>query len=69
MRVLQECEPVYEELDCWQQDTSRVKRHEDLPDGARRYLQRVTEITGVPVVMVSVGTGREQTLILQDLFN
>ncbi|HHW40112.1 MAG TPA: adenylosuccinate synthase [Syntrophomonadaceae bacterium] len=68
LRVLRECEPVYEELDGWQQDTSGIRRYEDLPEAARRYLQRISEITGVPVVMVSVGPDREQTIVLQEVF-
>lgn len=68
LRVLRECEPVYEELDGWQQDTSGVRRYQDLPAAARRYLERISEITGVPVVMVSVGPDREQTIIMEDVF-
>jgi adenylosuccinate synthase len=68
LRLLQECEPVYEELEGWQQDTSEIRREEDLPPAARRFLQRITELTGIPVVMVSVGPDREQTVVLRDVF-
>lgn len=55
LRVLRECEPVYEEMEGWQQDTSGARRLDDLPPAARRYLDRISEIVDVPVAMVSVG--------------
>ena len=67
-RLLQASEPVYEELDGWQQDTSAARRYEDLPAAARRYVERIGEITGLPVLAISVGPDREQTIVLQELF-
>ncbi|MGB9792795.1 MAG: adenylosuccinate synthase [Thermacetogeniaceae bacterium] len=68
LRVLRECEPVYEELDGWQEDTSGARRLEDLPAAARKYLERISEVLGIPVVMVSVGPERQQTIIIEDVF-
>ncbi|NPV29475.1 MAG: adenylosuccinate synthase [Firmicutes bacterium] len=68
LRVLQECEPVYEVFEGWQQDTSRARREEELPPAARRFLDRIAVLTGIPVVMVSVGPDREQTVVLRDVF-
>ncbi len=68
LRLLRECEPVYEELEGWREDTSRARRERDLPPAARRFLQRIAELTGIPVVMVSVGPDREQSIVLQDVF-
>lgn len=68
LRVLRECEPVYEELEGWQQDTSGARRLEDLPAAARKYLERISDVLGIPVVMVSVGPDRQQTIIIEDVF-
>ncbi len=55
-------EPVYETLPGWQESTQRARSLEDLPAGARRYLDRIEELTGAPVRMVSVGTRRSQII-------
>ncbi len=59
--VLKECEPVYESLPGWKEEIADVRRWDDLPEQAKRYVQRVEELTGVPVAMVSVGPLRSQT--------
>jgi adenylosuccinate synthase len=66
-QLLQSCEPVYEEMEGWRQDTSGLRRYEDLPAAARRFIERIGEVTGLPVMAVSVGPDREQTIMLQDL--
>ncbi len=58
-------EPVYEELEGFG-ELSRIHGLDDLPPNARRYLERIVELTGVRVQIVSVGARREQTLVLQD---
>ncbi|MFZ5585908.1 MAG: adenylosuccinate synthase [Thermodesulfobacteriota bacterium] len=65
---LAECRPVYEELPGWQEDISSVRHYDELPASARRYLERIVELCGVPVCIIGVGPGREQTLVLQELF-
>lgn len=55
--------PVYETLPGWQQDISEVRRMNDLPAGARRYLDRLSELVGRPIEIVSVGPDREQTIL------
>jgi adenylosuccinate synthase len=55
-------EPVYEELDGWDEDITGVRSIEDLPGAARKYLDRLTDLAGVPISVVSVGPGREQSL-------
>jgi adenylosuccinate synthase len=62
-------EPVYEVQPGWQQDLTGCARIEDLPDAARRYVDRVEELAGVPVELVSVGPGRDQTLVRGSLFS
>jgi len=61
---LADCEPIYEHLPGWRQPTSGAHKLSDLPDNARRYLDRVTELTGTPVSMVLVGPRRDQTIVV-----
>jgi adenylosuccinate synthase len=62
------CEPVYEDFPGWNESTFGVRRWEDLPASARRYLQRLSEVTGVPIDLVSTGPEREQTIVLRQPF-
>ncbi len=61
--LLARCSPIYEELPGWETPTTDVRRFEDLPPNARAYLQRIERLTGCPIAMVSVGPGREQTIM------
>jgi adenylosuccinate synthase len=58
--------PVYEEMEGWSEDLSGARQMDDLPKAAQRYVARLAELAGVPVSLVSVGAGREQTIVLQD---
>lgn len=58
-------EPVYESMEGWQADTTPVTRFEELPAAAIRYVERIEEITGVPVTMIGNGPAREQLLLRQ----
>jgi adenylosuccinate synthase len=60
---LRTCRPVYEDLPGWKQDTSGAKKFAELPANARRYLDRISELTGVAVKMVLVGPRRDQTVV------
>lgn len=68
LKVLTECEPLYEELPGWQEDISQIQRYEELPANAKRYLKRLAELAGVPVVIIGVGQGREQTISIREVF-
>jgi adenylosuccinate synthase len=59
---LRRCQPIYETMPGWQTDVTKVRRIEDLPAGARKYLDRVTQLVGKPVEIVSVGPDRAQTM-------
>jgi adenylosuccinate synthase len=63
-----ECQPVYEEHPGWQASTVGVTDFNDLPSKARDYLQRIEELAGVPVAIISTGPDREQTIIKHDPF-
>jgi adenylosuccinate synthase len=62
------CVPVYENLPGWKEEISRVRSMDEMPSQARRYLERIEKVTGVPLSIVSVGPGREQTIELMDPF-
>ena len=55
--------PIYETLPGWSEEIDQVKKYEDLPENARKYLERLSEILGKPISFVSVGPGREQTIV------
>ncbi len=61
-RVLQNCKPIYEEMPGWQVSTEDVRRLEDLPANARAYVDRLCELTGVKLGLLSVGPARASTL-------
>jgi adenylosuccinate synthase len=68
LEVFDNCEPIYEEFQGWNTDISNVSRFEDLPELAKRYVQRLEELAGCPIVMVSVGPRRDQTMMLKNPF-
>jgi adenylosuccinate synthase len=68
LKVLGAVEPVYEELPGWQEDITKIRRYEDLPLNARRYVERLSECSGTRLGIVSVGPDREQTIIMEPMF-
>jgi adenylosuccinate synthase len=69
IRSLVQCEPVYEELPGWNEEISDAGDMDQLPGRTRDYLERIVEITGVPLSIVSIGPQREQTIELMDPFS
>ena len=63
------CEPVYEDFPGWKESTFGVTKWEELPESAQRYLKRLSEVAGCPIAMVSTGPDRNQTILLEDLFD
>ncbi|MEK3884278.1 adenylosuccinate synthase [Paenibacillus sp. PL2-23] len=61
LKMLSECEAVYEEMPGWSEDISGAKKLEDLPQTTLDYVNRVSELTGIPIAIFSVGRNREQT--------
>ena len=57
------CKPIYETLPGWSEDLSQIKTYEELPENAKGYIAFIEKITGVPIVMVSVGPDINQTII------
>ncbi|MBB6454446.1 adenylosuccinate synthase [Salirhabdus euzebyi] len=68
LNVLAKCKPVYEELKGWSENITSAKSLEDLPDNTRHYIKRVSELTGIPVSIFSVGPDRTQTNVLSDIY-
>ena len=66
-RTLMRAEPVYEKLPGWQKDTRQVRAFEDLPAQARGYVQRIQELLGCPIDLVSVGPEREHAIIIRPI--
>ncbi|CAG4883238.1 adenylosuccinate synthetase [Georgfuchsia toluolica] len=66
---LARCEPVYETLPGWSENTVGIKAFDNLPANARTYLTRIEEICGVPVDLISTGPEREETIVRRHPFN
>jgi adenylosuccinate synthase len=62
------CEPVFETFSGWTESSAGLTRWEDLPVKARQYLERVQEMIGVPIDMVSTGPDRDHTIVLRHPF-
>jgi len=68
LKDLEACEAVYETLPGWETDISGIRKYEELPENARKYVERIAEVTGVPLGIVSVGPNRSQTIDLVNVF-
>ena len=68
-RLLLQCRPIYEEMDGWKEDITKARDVEELPQTTRRYIERLEALAGVKLVLVSVGAGREETIILKNPFD
>jgi adenylosuccinate synthase len=62
------CEPIYEEMPGWKESTVGVQSLEGLPQNARAYINRIQELVGVPIDMISTGPDREETIVLRHPF-
>jgi adenylosuccinate synthase len=62
------CEPVYEEMPGWKEDTSGIRQFGKLPQAAQNYLKRVEQVCEVPVDIISTGPDREETIVLRHPF-
>jgi adenylosuccinate synthase len=66
LRILYECEPIYEELPGWKTDISEAKNYEDLPTHAQKYAEFISKQLETEIAIISVGPGRAQTLVLNE---
>lgn len=65
----QRCKPMYLTMKPWNEDLSSVRSYEELPDNAKAYLMKISELTGKDIALFSVGPDREQTIVMKDLFH
>ena len=68
LNILSKVEPVYEEFEGWKTDTSSIREYDKLPENAKKYLKRLSELVDTEISIVSVGAGRDQTIILKNIF-
>jgi len=68
LKVLSECEPVYEELPGWTEDITGCRTLDELPENARHYVERVSQLTGIPLSIFSVGPDRTQTNLVRGVY-
>jgi adenylosuccinate synthase len=68
LKILAQCKPIYEELPGWTEDLSGVSNLDDLPVNARHYLERVSQLTGIPLTIFSVGPDRAQTNLVRGVY-
>ncbi|OUL98217.1 adenylosuccinate synthase [Variovorax sp. JS1663] len=59
------CKPVYETLEGWSESTVGITHYDKLPVNARLYLQRIEQVTGVPIHMVSTSPDRDHTIMMR----
>jgi adenylosuccinate synthase len=62
--ALAQCKPIYQTFPGWKKDTTAAKKWSDLPPKCRTYLQAIAKLSGAKLGIVSVGPGREQTIVL-----
>lgn len=68
LNALEACSPICEEFRGWDESLREIRRFEDLPANAKNYLKAVEDLAGVPLSVVSVGPGRDETIVLEHPF-
>lgn len=68
LETFENCVPVYEELPGWKTDITGVRSFDQLPENAKKYVERLEALAGCPIVMVSVGPRRDQTMMIKNPF-
>ena len=68
LETLQRCTPIYETLPGWSEDIIGVRHLDELPETAKNYVRRVSELVGVKISTFSVGPGRDQTNVLESVW-
>ncbi len=68
LETLQRCTPIYETLPGWSEDITGVRHLDELPETAKNYVRRVSELVGVKISTFSVGPGRDQTNVLESVW-
>ena len=66
LKVLGECQPIYETLPGWSENLSGIRRFEDLPENVESYLNRIETLIQTPIDIISVGPDRDQTIVIRN---
>ena len=66
---LEGSQPVYEELPGWMESTVGIRAHDKLPPAARKYLERIESLAGVPIDLISTGAERDETIVRRHPFD
>ncbi|MBW2333003.1 MAG: adenylosuccinate synthase [Deltaproteobacteria bacterium] len=69
LSILDKCSPVYDAMDGWQEDISGARTFKDLPNNAQAYVKRIEDFVDVPVSIISVGSGRNETIVRKNPFD
>jgi len=67
-KVMRNAEPVYEVMDGWNTPLGEARQFSELPGNAQKYVRRIEAIVQTEIILVSVGPGREQTILLKNPF-
>ncbi|MBZ4644187.1 MAG: adenylosuccinate synthase [Deferribacteres bacterium] len=68
IKILENLTPVYKEFDGWSEDISKVRAYDELPANAKKYLEFIKENLDIEYALISLGTDREETIILNKVF-
>ncbi|MEK6645426.1 MAG: adenylosuccinate synthase [Candidatus Firestonebacteria bacterium] len=64
IRIVEKCEPIYEDIEGWMEPTSHIRKYDELPEKTKKYLNKLEELVGAKISIISVGPKREQTIFL-----
>jgi len=68
LKVLAQCQPVFETLPGWNEDISGIRNYDALPPNTQKYLKAIEEMAETPIEIVSVGPARDETIVLRNPF-
>lgn len=68
IRDMEKCQPIYEELPGWSQDLSTIRNYDDLPANTKNYIAVLQDLIGVEFILISVGSKRDETILLKNPF-
>jgi len=67
--ILEKCQPIYEELEGWEESISGIRNFDKLPAAARNYMSRLEDLLSCPISLVSIGPDRRQIISVKELLS
>ncbi|MFW5988218.1 MAG: adenylosuccinate synthetase, partial [bacterium] len=61
--ILEDYEPVYESFAAWEEDISKIRKYENLPENAKKFIEKIEEMVNTPISIIGIGPGREEAII------